>query len=195
MKRNLSIAAFTLVAAGAACAQAVEVRPLVALGFTGGGDTVARVVYSNGESDKVRAGGLIAINGGLELVFSPLVSTQMMVGYHVDNVSASNGEVRFDRVPIEALGHFRLNDLFRVGGGVRYTTNARTRSSGAASGVVPDEDFKPSLGTVVEGEFTIGRHLGVKLRYVSEKFKSKTFPGAPDLKGNHAGIYIVGYFF
>lgn len=193
MKKNLAVAVLALGAAQAVWAQPV-VRPLVGMGFTFGGDTVARVVYDNGDSEKVRAGGLIAFTTGLEMSFSPLVSAQALIGYHVDGVTASNGDVKFDRYPAEFLGHYRLTDTFRVGGGARYTAKARTRSSGAASGTVPSEDFKPAWGTVVEGEFTIGRNLGIKLRYVSEKFDSKT-AGNPSLKGNHGGIYIVGYFF
>lgn len=193
MKTKLALAALALGAAQGAWAQPV-VRPLVGLGFTFGGDTVAPIAYTNGDSDKVRAGGLIAFTTGVEMTFSPLVSAQALIGYHVDGVAASNGDVKFDRYPAELLGHFRLTDTFRVGGGARYTDNARTRSSGAASVSVPSESYKPAWGTVVEGEFTIGRNLGIKLRYVSEKFEPETV-GSRTLKGNHGGIYFVGYFF
>ena len=194
MKKKLAVAALALGAAHAAWAQPV-VRPLVGMGFTFGGDTVARVVYNDGDSEKVRAGGLIHFMTGVEMGFSPLVSAQALIGYHVDGVTASNGDVKFDRYPVEFLGHYRLTDTFRLGGGARYVAKARTRSSGAAASTVPSENFKPSWGTVVEGEFTLGRNLGIKLRYVSEKFDSETFPGAQKLKGNHGGIYFVGYFF
>ncbi|MBX3626101.1 MAG: outer membrane beta-barrel protein [Rhizobacter sp.] len=193
MKTKLAVAALALGAVQAASAQPV-VRPLVGLGFTFGGDTVAPIAYTNGDSDKVRAGGLIAFTTGVEMTFSPLVSAQALIGYHVDGVAASNGDVKFDRYPAELLGHFRLTDTFRVGGGARYTDKARTRSSGAASIDVPSESYKPAWGTVVEGEFTIGRNLGIKLRYVSEKFEPET-AGGRTLKGNHGGIYFVGYFF
>lgn len=193
MKKSFAVAALVF-CAGATWAQPVQVRPLVGLGFTFGGDTVAPVYYDTGESDKVRAGGLIALTTGLEMQFSPLVSAQALIGYHADGVAASDGDVRFDRIPAELLGHFRLTDTFRVGGGVRYSSRVRTRSSGDAVAFVQNEDYKNTLGTVVEGEFTLGRNLGIKLRYVSEKFDSKT-AGNPSLKGNHGGIYIVGYFF
>lgn len=195
MKKSLAVATLAFGAASAAWAQPVQVRPLLGLGFTFGGDTIAQADYDNGDSEKVRAGGLIALTTGVELQFSPLVSTQLLVGYHADNISNDSGKVRFDRVPIEALGHYRLTDWLRIGGGARYSTRARIRSSGTAAAVVPSEELKDTLGAVVEGEFTIGRNLGIKLRYVSEKFKSETFPGAPDIKGNHVGVYLVGYFF
>ncbi|MEO8153362.1 MAG: outer membrane beta-barrel protein [Rhizobacter sp.] len=193
MKKSIAIAAMLLtMAAGAA--QAVEVRPLVGMGLTVGGDTIADVNYTNGDSAKVHAGGLIAFTGGLELEFTPLVSTQVLVSYHFDRANATNGSVRFERTPIEFLGHFRLNDIFRVGGGARYTSGAKTRASGAASGSVFNEDFKPSWGSVVEGEFTLGRNLGVKLRYVSEKFKSESYPFLSDVDGSHVGVYLIYYF-
>jgi hypothetical protein len=64
---------------------------------------------------------LIAFNGGLELQFTPLVSAQAMLSYHVDRANASNGSVRFERTPLELLGHFRLTDCGAC------TTSPRTR--------------------------------------------------------------------
>lgn len=194
MKKSIACAALGLAMAGGAFAQDVQVRPLIGMGFTFGGDTIATVNYTDGDSAKVHAGGLFAFNGGLELQFTPLVSAQAMISYHVDRANASNGSVRFERTPFEVLGHFRLNDVFRLGGGARYTSGAKTRASGDATGFVPNEDFKPSWGTVVEGEFFATRSLGIKLRYVSEKFKSKTYPFLSDVDGSHGGVYGIYYF-
>lgn len=194
MKKSIAIAAFGLAMAGGALAQGVQVRPLVGMGLTFGGDTIATVNYTDGDSAKVHAGGLFALNGGLELQFTPLVSAQAMLSYHVDRANASNGSVRFERTPLELLGHFRLNDWFRVGGGARYTSGAKTRATGEASGAIVNEDFKPAWGTVVEGEFFATQSFGIKLRYVSEKFKSKTFPFLSDVDGSHGGVYFMYYF-
>lgn len=194
MKKSIACAALGLAMAGGAFAQGVVVRPLIGMGFTFGGDTIATVNYTDGDSAKVHAGGLVAFNGGLELQFTPLVSAQAMISYHVDRANASNGSVRFERTPVEFLGHFRLNDVFRLGGGARYTSAAKTRASGDATGAIPNEDFKATWGTVVEGEFFATPSLGIKLRYVSEKFKSKTYPFLSDVDGSHGGVYLVYYF-
>ncbi len=194
MKKSIACAAIGLAMAGGAFAEGVQVRPLIGMGFTFGGDTIATVTYTDGETARVHAGGLIAFNGGLELQFTPLVSAQVMVSYHQDRANASNGSVRFERTPVEFLGHFRLNDVFRLGGGARYTSAAKTRASGAASGAIVNEDFKPTWGTVVEGEFFVSRSFGIKLRYVSEKFKSKTYPFLSDVDGSHGGVYGIYYF-
>ncbi|MBC7954725.1 MAG: hypothetical protein H7Y33_02490 [Cytophagales bacterium] len=194
MKKSIACATMLLAMTGGAFAQGVQVRPLIGMGLTFGGDTIADVTYTNGDSAKVHAGGLIAFSGGLELQFTPLVSAQAIVSYHFDRANASNGNVRFERTPVELLGHFRLNDVFRLGGGARYTSGAKTRASGAASSAILNEDFKPTWGSVVEGEFTFGRNLGLKLRYVSEKFKSKTYPFLSDVDGSHGGVYLMYYF-
>lgn len=194
MKKSIAFAAVALALAGGA-AQAVEVRPLLGMGFTFGGDTLVGVTYTNGDTAKVHAGGLIAFHGGVDVQFTELVSAQALVGYHVDRANASNGDVVFDRTPVELLGHFKLTDWMRVGGGARYTGNAKLRSDGYVGSLVGDADFKPTWGTVVEAEFFPVRSWGIKARYVSEKFKVKDFPGASTIDGSHGGIYFSYYFF
>ncbi|MBX3623234.1 MAG: outer membrane beta-barrel protein [Rhizobacter sp.] len=194
MNKGIALAALAL-ATAAGTAQAAEVRPVLGMGLTFGGDTLVGVTYTNGDTAKVHAGGLVALNGGVEVRFTDLVSAQALVGYHVDRANASNGDVVFDRVPFELLGHFRLTDWMRVGGGARYTPNAKLRADGYVSGFVSDVDFKPTVGTVVEAEFFPWRTVGIKARYVSERFKAKDIVGAPTVDGSHGGIYINYYFF
>jgi hypothetical protein len=197
MMKSVVFAAAWLTLAGAACAEGLVVKGVVGGGLTFGGDTLANVQYVDGDVDnaKVHAGGLFALNAGIELQFTDLVSAQALVGYHVDRTNGSNGNVRFERYPVEVLGHFRVNDWFRLGGGARYTANAKVRASGAGQNYAFDEDFKPTWGSVVEGEFFPTSSVGIKLRYVSEKFKSKTYPYLSDVDGSHGGIYVNYYFF
>lgn len=189
-------AALALLAAGSASAQ-VTARPVIGMGLTFGGDTIATMYYQNSDLDeaKVHAGGLFALNAGVELQFTPQVSVQALVGYHVDQANASNADIRWDRTPVEFLGHYRITDWFRLGGGARYTPNARLRASGLASNNVPNIDFKPTWGSVIEGEFFPIRTVGIKVRYVNEKFKPKDVPSAEALNGSHGGVYVNYYFF
>jgi hypothetical protein len=194
MKKSIACAAVTLALAGGASAQGVQVRGIVGGGLTFGGDTLATLDYVDDDVDdaKVHAGGLIAVNAGVELQFTPMVSAQALIGYHFDRANASNGSVRFERTPFELLGHFRVNDWFRLGGGARYTSGAKFRSSGFSE--LRNVDFKPTWGTVVEGEFFPTQSFGIKLRYVAEKFKAKDAPDAQTLEGNHGGVYFNFYF-
>lgn len=195
MSKFLTVACWTAAAMAASAAQAVEVRPVVGAGLTFGGDTLVTVTYTDGETAKVSAGGLLALNGGLELGFTELLSVQALVGYHVDRANASNGNVVFERYPLDLLGHVRLNSWMRLGGGARYTGNAKLRTSGAVTSYVGNVSFEPTWGGVVEAEFFPMRSLGIKARYVSERFKAKNAPWAPKADGSHGGIYLNYYFF
>jgi hypothetical protein len=168
----------------------------VGFGFTAGGDTIATVYYQNSNVDesKVHAGALLAVHGGLELRFTSRMSTQLLVGYHFDQVRASNATVRWSRTPVELLGHYHLTDWFRLGGGARYSANARLHTSGVASNTIPDTSFKPQLGGVVEGEFFPYRSVGIKVRYVNEKFKVRNSFANETLDGSHGGVYVSYYF-
>lgn len=198
MRKIIACAAVLLSLASSAMAQGVQVRGVVGGGFTFGGDTLATVQYDpdddGPDSAKVHAGGLIAINAGVEVQFTDIVSGQALIGYHFDRANGSNGNVRFERYPLELLGHFRVTDWFRMGGGLRYTGAAKLRASGAGSQFAANEDFKPAFGAVFEGEFFPLQSFGIKLRYVSEKFRSKTFPQLPDADGSHGGVYFNFYF-
>lgn len=197
MKKSIIVAALALLAGGSASAQFVKVRPVLGMGLTVGGDTIATVYYEDSDLDesKVRAGGLIAFHGGVEVQFTDFVSAQALIGYHVDRADADNGDVVWDRTPFEFLAHYKLVDWFRLGGGARYTGNARIRASGAASYTIADVDFKPTWGSVIEGEFFPHPTLGIKVRYVNEKFKPENYPGGPTLRASHGGIYLNYYFF
>lgn len=195
MNKNIAIAAVAWAAASSVPAQ-VLVKPMVGFGVTAGGDTIATVYYQNSNVDesKVHAGALFALHGGIELQFAPRASMQFLVGYHVDQVRASNATVRWSRTPVEALGHVHLTDWFRLGGGARYSANARLHTSGVASNTIPDTSFKASVGGVVEGEFFPYRSVGIKVRYVNERFKVKNAFANESLDGSHGGVY-VGYYF
>src|SRR5262245_28206956 len=119
------ILATTLVCAGlAAQAQERSVRGVLGLGLTGGGDTLATVVYTDGSTDSIKAGGLVHVFGGAEFSLGSAVTMQATIGYHVDETSgASNGSLRFSRYPVELLGHFQVAPQVRLGGGARFINN------------------------------------------------------------------------
>src|SRR5690606_23263342 len=107
--------------------QPIETRPLRFLaggGLTFGGDKLATAVYEDGTEIDIDAGGTIALHVGVDYRFAPQFSVQGTVGYHVDGASARNGDLRFERVPVELLGYYHVNEQLRVGGGIRFVTNA-----------------------------------------------------------------------
>ena len=161
-------------------------KPLIGMSLTGGGETLLKVEMDNDTTQRISSGGLVHLFGGFEYRAeqSP-ITFQATVGYHVDDIGASNGDASFSRVPFELLGFWNTADNFRIGGGVRKATGAKFRSSGAAD--VGDFNMRTSLGVVLQGEYLFGEHASVFLRYVSEKYKSNLLEGG-EVSGDHAGV-------
>ncbi len=196
MLKNLMAAAAAACAMAAGSAHAVNVHPMVSFGITGGGDELARAPTTGGYYDSlsIKAGGLISLAGGLEFQLTDVFSTQVTVGYHFDRANADNGDFRFDRYPVEVLGHYRVVPNVRVGGGLRSAGSAKLRANGAGTWWAQNEDFKAKLGYVVEGEYLFAQdRMGVKLRIVSEKYESKA-ASRREVDGNHVGAYFTYYF-
>lgn len=165
-------------------------RWLVGAGLTFGGDELAKAEYEGGSTQKIHGGGLIAMYVGIEYAVNPSVSLQANIGYHVDQASADNGELRFERYPLELLAHYKLSEKWRAGAGVRIVNAPRFASSGA--GDIGDFNFKNTTGAVIEAEYMAAPRLGIKVRYVSEKYTAKIAPVSFD--GNHLGVMANFYF-
>jgi hypothetical protein len=193
MKKFLAMAALTMSAALPASAEGVYDNSghfIGGLGLTFGGKTLVTVHFTNGDSENVKSGGLVHLYGGYEYRLASRFSVQATIGYHVDDINAKNGSVKFDRYPLEILGHYGVTDNVRIGGGVRYVMNPEVSSSGAAS--VGDYEFDNATGLVVEAEYLVTPHIGVKLRGVSEKYQMKG--SSNSVRGDHGGIYASYYF-
>jgi long-subunit fatty acid transport protein len=167
-----------------------SVKPFVGFGLTLGGDKLATAQYTNGDSASIHAGGLIQFQGGLEFAVGSAMSVSASVGYHVDRASADNGSLKFDRFPVELLAHYKLNDQWRVGAGVRLVNSATLGGSGVAS--IPDVEFDSTTGGVLQAEYMFSPKSSVVIRGVSEKYKVKGFTGSTD--GSHFGVLLNYYF-
>jgi len=192
MKKILAISALSLATSLPAFADTYNNSGhfLLGAGLTFGGETLATVTYTDGSSSDIKSGGLVHFYGGYEYRFANRVSIQTTLGYHVDDRSAKNGSVRFTRYPVEVLGYYGLSDELRIGGGLRYVMNPEISSSGVISGT--NYSFDDTSGIVLEGEYMVSQHVGVKVRAVSEKYKLQS--SSPSISGNHGGIYANYYF-
>lgn len=173
--------------------QPVAAKPLrfvFGAGLTAGGDKIATAYYDDGDEIDLRAGEMFALQAGIDYRLSPEFSLKATVGYHIDDASARNGDMRFQRVPFELLGYYHVNEKVRVGGGLRYVTGTEFRSSGA--GDIGDYEFKDSTGAVVELEYMATPSIGVTLRYANDEFEEKGYGGK--LKGDHVGAFANFYF-
>jgi hypothetical protein len=164
-------------------------RLLLGMGLSGGGDKLVSARYTNGDTVNIHAGGLIYFTAGVDYRVTPEFSLQATANYHVDRANANNGNIKFERFPVELIGYYQPNPAWRVGGGVRYASGQKLSGSGVASGT--DASFDNSTSAVIEGEYFVNPKLGIKLRYVHETIKSS---GYGDLDGSHAGLSANFYF-
>ena len=72
----------------------------------------------------------------------------------------------------------------------QFVSHPELKGSGLASNV--NQTYDSTAGAVVEGEYLFTPHVGVKLRYVSEKFKPSN--GGQSVDGSHAGLLLSYYF-
>lgn len=196
--KKIALAFTALLATAGAQAQTVFVpapyavpatRFLLGMGLSAGGDQLASAHYTNGDDVNIHAGGTVYLTAGVDYRITPVVSLQTTINYHVDRASARNGDITFERFPVELIGYYQPNPMWRVGGGVRYTMSPKLSGSGVASGM--DVSFDNTTSAVVEAEYFFAPRLGVKLRYVNETFKA---PGYSDVDGSHVGVSANYYF-
>jgi opacity protein-like surface antigen len=168
---------------------AAPLRFVAGMGLSVGGDGLATAQYSNGTSQDIKAGGGVYFTAGADYRVSPEFSIQGTANFHVDDTTASNGGIKFQRFPIEVLGYYHVNNQWRVGGGVRYISAPKLSGSGFGDGL--DAEFDNTTSGVVEAEYFWSPNFGMKMRYVNETFKSRYYY---DLKANHFGISANIYF-
>jgi outer membrane protein W len=169
-------------------AGARPLRFVIGAGYTHGGDHLATAVYEDGIEIKIRGGDGIVLLAGLDYQIDPQFSVQGTVAYHADRANARNGDLRFERVPVELLGYYHVNDKVRVGGGLRYVTN--TSLVDDVNGY--DFGFKDTTSPVAEIEYLYSPRIGFKLRYVNDKFKEER--SGATVKGDHVGVLVNAYF-
>lgn len=195
MKKTLLSFLLAIATAGAAHAQAGPQKPVGfvgGIGLTGGGKKLVTVRFTNGDEQDVRSGNLVHFWGGLEFAAAPNFTLQATVGYHVDSVVASNGDVQFERYPLELIGHFAVSPNLRLGGGLRHVPSAKVDPDGVVNQYIGPAEFDAHTGAVVEGEYLFSPNFGAKLRYVFEKYKPAN--GTPSISGNHVGLYATFHF-
>jgi len=186
----LAIAASSQAQVAAAPTQAV--RPFVGIGVSAGGDKLATAEYTNGDSASIRAGSGVYFTGGVDFRINEQFSAQASVNFHVDNQTAQNGSLHFNRYPIEALAFYHIGQQWKIGTGLRYVTGAKLSGSGAAE--IDDVKFDNTLSGVVEAEYMFTPHISMKMRYVNEKFEVKSRFNEVEVKANHVGISGNYYF-
>ena len=158
---QLLCGALSLVAA--APAPAGDFRGLVRAGFDFGGDTLEVVAFADGTTETIKANEGFYISGGAAYIPETWnLETEVTLGWKYTGVTASNGELKFTRFPLEALVFYPW-EFVRVGGGLAYHINPTLDRSGAVSG--SDEDYDNAAGAIAQIDYRPSDNLTLGLRY------------------------------
>jgi hypothetical protein len=170
MRRNLVTGSLLLLALSAPVASyAMDVRPFFRAGYDFGGDTLVEVAFIDGSTDSVKANEGLYIGGGASIVTdSREWEIELSLGYKFSMINASNGDIEFTRLPLEALVFYRF-DRVRVGGGVTYHLNPELDGSGVVSPL--NVKFDDALGFVLQADFLVTEKMAIGMRYTNLKYE------------------------
>lgn len=159
-------------------------------GVTFGGDDLATVEYTNGDSTTLHAGGLILFGLGIDHQFGNQWEIQSSINYHFDRANAENGDVTFQRFPLDVLGFYRSGS-HRFGGGITYHMNPEFEIDvPGAHGTV---SFDDAIGGVIEYDYFFTPSISLGLRGTLIDYKSSDVEDS--VNGNYVGLMLNGYFF
>ncbi len=165
-------------------------------GLTYGGDTIYKAVYTNGNTSNVKGGSLLQLGiGGLWQSDQAPVALMLSANYHFDNVSGTNGNLKFSRVPIEMLAYYTGKERFRIGGGIRLVNSPE--AGGTVNGISDKITFDNCNGLVGEIGYQLSSQGWLNFRFVSEQYQGKThttgtgttsLAGTAPISGSHLGM-------
>lgn len=188
--RLIAAAAFTC-SSFAAAQQAPLTAPaplqfIVNGAITEGGDDLVKVKFKNAESEKIKAGGLLMLGGGVLLTpGSGAVSLQLTLNYHFDSITAKNGDASFDRFPLEAIV-FVNNGRHRFGAGVSHHLSPEADFD-FDNQPKDSAEFDDATGLVVEYDYSITSAVRIGLRYTAIEYEASDFVGEK-VDGDHVGL-------
>lgn len=129
-----------------------------------GGDEVAEVYFTNGNTQSVNAGqgGSIAVGGQLAIPRLEKLLLRATIGYKYVTTEADNAHIRLTRVPVQFTANWIVADKLRVGGGLAMHRAIRFK----ADGIGKDMNFDAASGPVFEVAYR-----GIGLIYTVMKYK------------------------
>jgi hypothetical protein len=141
-------------------------RLLVGCALEFGGDPVAEVYFTDGNTQSVKAGqGVsLALGGEFRLPKAEKFSLRATAGYKYVTTAADNAHIRLTRIPLQLTGNWMAVKNIRLSAGIANHQNIQFNSDGLGENVT----LKSTSGPL----FEIAYH-GVGLTYTSMKYKDQ----------------------
>lgn len=142
------------------------VRLLIAGTMEFGGDPVAEVYFTDGNTQSVKAGQGVSLGVGGQFQVPDLEKLlfRATVGYKYVTTAADNAHIRLTRVPINLTANWMAFKNLRVGAGLANQQNIQFKSDGMGQ----DVKLKGSTGPMIE----LAYH-GIGLTYTALNYKDQ----------------------
>ncbi len=142
------------------------VRFLVGGALELGGDKIADIYFTNGETQGVRTGqGIsVAAGGQLQIPGAEKWLFRSTVGFKYVTTAADNVHIRLTRIPIIVSGNYMATPKLRLGAGLAMHTGIRFNTDGLGE----DYKFKSASGPMFEIAYA-----GIGLSYTIMKYKDQ----------------------
>ena len=146
-----------------------------------GGDEIAEVYFTNGESQSVPAGqgGSIAVGGQLQFPSIEKLLIRATVGYKYITTAADNVHIRLTRIPLHLTAHWMVAGKWHLGAGLASHQAIRFNTDGLG------DDVKFTGGTGPRFEIGYG---GIGLTYTAMKY---TDPNKNNYSANAIGLSFL----
>lgn len=146
--------------------KAPPVRVLLRGVFEFGGDEVAKIYFTNGEKQSVKAGQgvALAVGGELRVPGIKKLLLHATVGYKYVTTQADNVHIRMTRVPLQATANWMVTDKLRLGAGMVSHRAIRFK----ADGIGQDISFAAANGPTFEAAYR-----GIGLSYTAMTYKDQ----------------------
>jgi len=187
--------ALVIAAAVPAISDAVEVRPVFRSGLEFGGDNLVKVNTTGGSGSKsIDANDGVSVGGGASIATdSKDIEAEVALSYKFAGIKATNGDIDWTVLPLDALVFYRL-PKFRLGGGLTYHMSPKLKGSGVVSSL--NATYKDALGVVLQADYRFTQKIALGLRYTNVNYKASsiqtsTFASVPPSSAKTNGIGLV----
>ena len=166
-----------------------DLNLVYSIGLTAGGETLAE----RSDGVELESGGMYYLAMGVVLKISSDFQLQGNIGYHFDDLEASNGSADFSRTFAELIPYYMLSQKIRIGVGMVNTFEPEYSDPGGEVG------FENALGMISEVNWQHSRGSWWGVRYVNMDYTVSNVDGfsvsnGAAIDGSYLGLMFHSIF-
>ncbi len=155
------------------------------MAFNMGGDRLTTAQFEDGSDEDIRANEGITFAAGMIIPVSTIAEVEATIGWKSGGAFASNGNVSWSAIPLEATFSMKANQLL-FGGGISYFLNPKQEAEKSGKGYIQDIDYDDSMGFHIKAAYQPQQaNYRIGAKYTVVDFESRY----GDIDGNSFGFF------